>query len=210
MKILILAFLFFLSNSYAADMSHKDNIAWTLNYGYGQNSSTRGFSPAGPNYRLSFGGRMEKLELGFAMSYADQKDNVTYSNVNADITRQNISPSVNVGFWVFSALKLHVGYARHYIVEEVKNSGTSSNEDLITKHYQVVKKDTGGLFGGADLVLLQSSAVQLFVNYDYYRLNSMDAHDWQAMAGFRFYFDAKASGSSGTFGKYFDKLFKIK
>jgi hypothetical protein len=135
-------------------------------------------------------------------------DDITFENVDGELKSNDLTFAFNGGFWPFSWLKLHGGYAFHLIKEKVTGDYTDSQNTDIEEEYRLNSDNVYGIYGGADLVLYQTKSFQFFANYDYYYLNGKNAHQWEAMAGMRFYLSGKSSvGKGNFFVKMFSKLF---
>lgn len=211
MKILILTFvLVCLSSTTAlAAPAAKNRLAWSFLYGQGSNKNEFDYTPTGPAYKIMFGARMTNFDINLQLRYVKMSDDITYAGTDGNIKNRNVAAGIHFGYWVFSFLNLHVGYAKHMINQDLSGSYTTKQVTELNTKYGIEEKDTGGLYTGVDLVLLQSNSFQFFVNGDYYRLNQMEAHDWEVLGGFRFYFDATSSGES-LFTKIFQKIFSPK
>ena len=201
----------FLSQTLLASNGGRPGInssSWALLYGYSQNINTQGHKPIGPSYKLLFGNRWENnVEINFFGRYASQKANINFSSTEGNINRTDLTGGIHFGYWLFSALNLHAGYAIHKNTSKVAGSYSNTQISTIKTNYNLSDLSVKGLLGGADLVLLQGSTFQLFTNYEYYHLNHSSAHDWEAMVGIRFY-PGPSKGSTGSSGSFFSKFFE--
>jgi hypothetical protein len=181
--------------------------SWSLLYGYSQNVNNQNYKPGGAAYKLQLGTRWDNnIESNFFARYTSQADDITYSSIDGKIKRNVLTGGVQFGYWFFSILKLHAGYAFHITSNDVSGSYSSSQVSTINSNYGLANKTTKGLFAGADLALLQGTSFQLFANYDYYHINHADAHDWEGMLGIRFY-PGPSSGGSSSSKSLFTRLF---
>jgi hypothetical protein len=213
-NIIFIVTLILLSSSiFAASSSGRNGInssSWSLLYGYSENRNKKGFTPGGQAYKLEFGNRWStNTEINFFISYISQFDAITYSGTAGKIERTSNNGGMWIGYWIFPAFNLHAGYATQNNTYKVKGSFTSSQVSSIESNYSLKNNPTKGLFAGADFVLLQNTTFQLFTNYEYYHLNHAQAHDWEVMAGIRFYpGESKGTGSSQSFfTKFFEWVF---
>lgn len=194
---------------YAASGSRTpiNSSSWSLLFGHSQNENDHNYRPVGQSYKVVFGYRFpSNVEINFFGRLADQKDDLTISGVEGNISRGIFSYGLHFGYWIFSALNIHAGYALHTGSEEVKGNFSSSKVSTIKTDYQLNDRySSKGLMAGADLAILQNSTFQLFVNYEYYHLNHINSHEWDAMVGLRFYPGTSKGGAESSF---FAKFFK--
>lgn len=199
----------------AASSSGRRGIntsSWSLLYGYSENINKKDYKPGGASYKFLLGYRFDNnCESNFLLGFSDQIGDITYSGIEGNIKRKSVSYGLQFGYWIFSALKLHVGYAFHGVTHTLSGAYSANQETTINKNYGLENSSPKGLMGGVDLALLQSQTFQLYANYDYYRLNHQDAHDWEAMVGIRIYPGPSKGGSeSSFFGKLMDWIVKDK
>jgi Protochlamydia outer membrane protein len=192
--------------------SKINSSSWSLMYGYSQNVNNDNYKPTGAAYKFLLGYRFDNnFEPNFYLRYASQKADITSSSIEGNIDRSNIGYGLQVGYWLFSALNLHVGFGFHSISHKVVGAYSSTQKSTIEGDYKLANSSPKGLLAGADLVLLQSKSFQLFTNYEYYHLTHAQAHDWEAMLGIRFYpGPSKGGGESSFFTKLFKWIFSDK
>lgn len=187
---------------------YKDASSWSIMFG--RNSLSDGkkqaedLNPTGNSFKGAWAHRTKYLEAGVMIRYSKLTDDLEFEDIKGDFTRSDLTLGAQAGFWAFSWLKAHVGYAYHSINEKVHgNFSSSQNEDMIDT-YRIVSSPTYGIFAGGDLVLIKNKTFQFFLNYDYYHLNGLRSHDWEAMAGIRIYLGPSKVGK----GNFFIKLFR--
>ncbi|MDO9181497.1 MAG: hypothetical protein Q7U04_03770 [Bacteriovorax sp.] len=212
-KNLIIIILIFTPFSLFAANGGRASInssSWSLLYGYSQNVNNLNYKPAGASYKFQFGTRWDSnVEINFFGRYTSQKDNISFSNIDGSITRADQTAGIHFGYWLFSVFNLHAGYALHNNSHKIAGAYSSTQSTTIKSNYNLGELNTKGLLAGADLVLLQSTSFQLFTNYEYYHLNHLKSHDWEAMVGIRFYPgpSKNSSSSSSFFNKFFEWVF---
>jgi len=207
MKTAILIALTFITSSYASSNS-KESTAWTLFYGRGTHVDGRkkaeDITPTGNAFKGTWSSRTKYFESGFLVRYANLTDEFTYQSTDGVLKNTDLTLALHGGFWPFSFLKLHGGYAFHRINESIDGDFTDTQRTTMETKYRLINRDIYGLMGGADLILLQSKSFQFFANYDFYYLNGSNAHQWEAMAGIRLYL---SGGTKVGKGNFFVKLF---
>lgn len=211
MRILILIFLLMSTSSFAA-RGKKENTSWSFLFGQGEyvegRKKTNDIAPDGAVYKLIYGSRKNYWEFGASFRYAHLSDEIKIGAKDGELSHNDMAVGLQAGFWAFSWLQLHVGYAKHYSYEDLSGDFTDQEKETFKETYNVSNKNTAGLYTGVDLVLLQSNSVQFFLNYDYYHINSQKAREWEAMAGLRFYVTpSKSESKTNWFKKMFDSMF---
>lgn len=213
MKIIFALLVIVTSSALAAPP--KEATGWSFLVGRGELNSGRkhaeGVDPSGTTFKGSWSHRSKYFEPGLMVRHGKFTDDLTFAGTTGEFTQTDLTLGAQVGFWAFSWLKLNGGYAYHIAKEKVSGEFTTSQQETIKETYKISEDSTYGLYGGADLVLIKSDKFQFFLNYDYYHLNGVRAHQWEAMAGFRFYISGKSSvGKGNYFVKIFTELFKSK
>ena len=210
--ILTMSHALFAASSSSGRGTRVNSSSWSLLYGYSKNVNEQNYRPGGQSYKLQLGNRTDSnLETNFFLRYASQKDDLTFSNIEGNIVRKTLSFGVNFGIWIFSAFNVHAGYAFHSGSSDVSGAYSTSQQTTINSNHGLGRFSSKGLLAGADLVLLQGTTYQFFTNYEYYHLNHKNSHDWEAMAGLRFYpGPSKSGGSPSFFSKLFDLTFNKK
>jgi hypothetical protein len=210
MKFFLIILLLFLShqNTHAQKGFNKEMTAWSFLYGYGRMDQDikedQDLTPTGSTYKFSYGKREKYFDYSIMFRYGTLNDDFSFSNIDGEILHNNFSVGGQLGFWLFSWLNIHVGYARHAISESIKGSFTEPQKDSIREKYKISSEPTSGLYAGGDLVLVKTERFQLFTNYDYYHLNGREGHVWEAMMGLRFYFNStRSSPKSNWLGEMF-------
>lgn len=211
----ILAYFLVLVTTSALAAPAKEATGWSFLIGRGELNSGRkqaeDLNPAGTTFKGSWSHRTKFVEPGLMVRYGKFTDDFTFEGTDGEFKQTDLTLGAQVGFWAFSWLKVNAGYAYHIATEKVTGDFTTSQQTDITETYQISEESTYGIYGGADLVIVQSQSVQFFANYDYYHLNGTGAHQWEAMLGARFYVSGKSSvGKGNFFVKFFRELFESK
>ena len=214
MKSLTLFLALTLSSFAALADSSKDSTGWALLAGQSTLIDGRKMAedtkPVGTSFKGTWASRSKYFETGFILRYATMKDDITFENVDGELKTNDVTVGIHGGFWPFSWIKVHGGYAVHFMRESVSGDFTATQKSDLEEEYRLHTNQVFGLFGGADLVLYQTKSFQFFTNYDFYYLNGSNAHQWEAMAGVRFYLSGKSSvGKGNFFVKMFRDLLKL-
>jgi hypothetical protein len=214
MKKLILLFLLSSTAVLAKSDNFKEASGWSFSAGRGTlvdgKKKTSDLEPSGTTFKGSWTHRTKYFDTGLMARYGKFTDEVTYNNIQGDFSHGDLTLGFMASFWAFSWFNVHGGYTFHRISEKVRGNYTDQEETEIQKKYNLIDQGVYGLYGGADLVLLQSKSFQFFVNYDYYHLNGFKAHQWEAMAGFKFYLAPSKVGKGNFFVKMFTEMFAPK
>lgn len=188
----------------------KDATSWSLLYGRASlkdgTKHAEDLSPTGNSFKGIWGHRSNYFEVGFMVRYAKLTEDLKFETVPGEFSHKDLTLGIQGGFWAFSWLQLHLGYAYHGITEKVTGEFTEQQDEDLSELYGLVDSTVFGVYGGADLVLLRNERFQFFVNYDYYYLNSLNAHDWEAMVGLRIYLKPSNVGKGNFFVKLFTDL----
>ncbi len=165
-----------------------------------------GVEPKGTTFKGVWGQRSKYFETGLMVRYGKLTDAFKFENTKGQIVHNNIALGGQAGFWAFSWLQVHVGYAYNGITESIEGDYTVQQEDRIKEDYRLNGKPTYGAYFGGDLVIAQTKDFQFFMNYDYYHLNKLKAHYWEGMVGARIYTGPSKVGKGNFFVKMFKEL----
>lgn len=214
MSKLLLSLVLLFSSSLALSSQFKEASGWALMGGYG--SLNDGFKkaeelePTGTTFKGAWTHRTKYFDKGLMVRYGKFTDELTYDDIKADFSHSDLTLGLMGSFWLFSWFNIHGGYAYHTISERISGGFTADQQTEVEEEYNINRTSVFGLYGGADLVLYQNKSFQFFLNYDYYHLNGLKAHQWEAMAGIRIYTAASNVGKGNFFVKFFREIFKPK
>lgn len=214
MSKLLLSLILLCSSSFALGSQFKEASGWALMGGYGNLNDgfkkAEALEPTGTTFKGAWTHRTKYFDKGLMVRHGKFTDELTYEDIKADFSHSDLTLGVMGSFWLFSWFNVHGGYAYHTISERVSGDFTDNEQTEVEEKYNINRTSVFGLYGGADLVLFQTKSFQLFLNYDYYHLNGLRAHQWEAMAGFRFYTSSSNVGKGNFFVKFFREIFKPK
>jgi hypothetical protein len=146
--------------------------------------------PSGASYKLSFTRRASFLESGLILRHTRLDKEISYGGDQATIEHRNWSAGLQVGFWIVPWFNLHGGYASHLMDQYVEGSHLTYTEIQSAKDDFNLRTGTNsGSYWGADLAILSVGDLQIFANYDFYRMHTPQSYEWEIMFGFRFYTD---------------------
>ncbi len=211
MKMIILVLGLLSTSAFSKDAGGgREASSWALMVGQGTlndgGKKSEGFTPSGTTFKGIWGHRSKYFESGLMVRYGKLTDEFKFENTKGKIVHNNIALGGQAGFWAFSWLKAHVGYAYNGITESVEGDYTVQQELDIRDQYELNGKPTYGIYFGGDLILAQSKDFQFFLNYDYYHLNKLKAHYWEGMVGARIYTGPSKVGKGNFFVKLFQEL----
>ncbi len=204
--LITIALILFTNSTWA--QAKKDTLSLSLLYGITENKNDKGYTPKGSSYRFLIGNRSGNSEFNLNFRYAKKTDEFTYSGTGGEISNTGISGGIQVGYWFFNRVNLHIGFAKHITTETLSGNFTTIQKSTLQTTYKIQDRDTFGFYGGSDIALLNFNSFQLFGNYEYYHLNGWSSTEWEAMVGMRFYFSGSKMGEGNFFVKIFKNLFE--
>ena len=209
--------LTFLFCALLASPASANSSSGALLYGYSRfndaDKDAQNTVPRGQSFKALVGRRTEILEANFMLRHSSLSEDLTFAGESGELDQQNTSLGLQLGLWLLPWIQPHVGYAYHWRREKVNGDFSASEQATLKQDFGLRDKTAGGLYGGADLVLVKFHAGHLFANYDYYHFNMQAAHQWETMLGLRFYTDAPAKSAKSepsVFGELFKALFRLK
>lgn len=144
--------------------------------------------PQGQAFGASFGRRMNYYEFELTLSKGTYTSDIEHDGRSNTINHDQLQFSIALNFYLVKNIYLRIGYGLTDIEQSTETKVSGASGAGLEEEYGLVRDKITGLVLGGGYAIVQTSSIQVYVQFEHHVMSEISASQNLATAGVRFYY----------------------